>query len=79
MIDEILEKRIDDLSLEQLGEIVKTALSTIYRKLQTEEGFGYDQCCMISSIGSETYDVDGCVVDGRSHNSGLNWPRTFWF
>ena len=79
MEHDVLEKISEELSFEELSEITRTALSSLYRKLQTEEGFGYYQCCSITSIGSNEYDVNGLIMDNESHNLGVDWPRTFWF
>lgn len=77
MDSEILEKINQELSFDELGDIVKTALSTLYLKLRTEEGFGCESQCVVRSIGYEPYDVELCIIDlGKRH--GLEWPMTFW-
>ena len=59
-----MDKKItEDMSFDELAEIAKEALSAIYCKLRTNNGFGYNQHCAVTSIGSEPYDVDIVFVD----------------
>lgn len=55
-MDELFTKSLDDMSKEELSDALKEVLSAMYRKLRTEEGFGYVQYCFITSIGSNGYD-----------------------
>lgn len=73
-----MNEQLDNMSLDELSGVVKEALSRIYRKLREEENFGYDQHCSIISIGSDEYDVKGIIVDDISHNTGEDWPRSWW-
>ena len=66
---------LDGMSLTELGEIARSLLSRMYTKLRDEEGFGYNQTCVVSSIGREEYCVSLTIMDDESHNSGLDWPR----
>jgi len=70
MDQELLEKISEDLSFYELTEITKAVLSALYRKLRNEEDFGYNQSCLIKSIGGDKYDVDGIIIDD---DSGWRW------
>lgn len=77
MMEEILAK-LPELSLEELGEVTKESLARIYSKLRDEEGFGYYQGCLVTSMGREPYDVTVCIVDADDHNPGSSWDHTHW-
>ena len=73
------EDILSELSLEELSEVTKTALSLIYQKLRSEEGFGHDQHCLVTSIGDRYSYVDACIVDadgGRSN--GTHYDGVYW-
>lgn len=69
---------LDTMSLDELGDVVKAAMSRIYNKLRDEEGFGYDQHASFTSFGENEYDVGIVIMDGVSHNPGLDWPKSWW-
>lgn len=66
---------LDGMSLDELSDIVKSAFSRMYTKLRDEEGFGYNQTCVMTSFGPEDYDIDFTIMDDESHCRGLDWPR----
>ncbi len=80
-MDELFTKSLDDMSKEELSGALKEILSAMYRKLRTEENFGYIQYCFITSIGSNGYDVEGMIFDGDtySNSEGVHWPSTWCF
>jgi hypothetical protein len=53
----------EDLSLEELSEVVKEALAKMYSKLETEIGMHYP-IGVIKSLGRDSYDVDIRIIDG---------------
>lgn len=73
-----MDEQFENMSLDELGGVVKSALAQIYKKLRAEEGFGYDQHCTVTSFGDEDYDVKLVVIDDISHNTGIDWPRSWW-
>lgn len=73
-----MNDQLDNMSLDELGGVVKAALSRIYNKLREEEDFSYYQHCSVLSIGSEDYDVQLMIIDDISHITGLEWPKS-WF
>lgn len=77
-MNDVLSKIDTRLSLEELGEITRAALSTIYSKLIVEEGLSADMHCYVTDIGPDEYDVTMAFVDGGSHDSGIDWPKTFY-
>lgn len=77
-MDEIMSK-LSELSLEELSNVAKESLARIYSKLRDEENFGYYQHCLVTSMGSESYDVSACIVDtDNGHNNGLSWDAVYW-
>lgn len=78
MDDKSIRDQIKELSLSELGEVVKIALSEMYSKLRSEEGFGLEQYCLVSSIGCEEYDVSVCIIDGPNY-SGIQYKNTYDF
>lgn len=75
MTKEEILKQLDEMSLDDLGDVVKHSLSRMYNKLREEEGFGYHQNVIVTSVGSEGYDVEVVIVDHDSHSSGVEWQR----
>lgn len=78
-MDELFAKSLDDMSKEELSDALKEILAAIYRKLRTEENFGYTQCCFITSIGSNRHDVEGMIFDADSYYNGVQWPSAWCF
>ncbi len=76
MYDDIIKNINSDLSLEELGNIVKQSLATMYSKLE-DEGMYYPHC-FVKSVGRNEYDVDMCFVDGRSSNTGMSYEEMYW-
>jgi hypothetical protein len=76
MYDNIINNINSDLSLEELGNIVKQSLATMYSKLE-DEGMYYPNC-FVKSVGRYEYDVDICFVDGRSSNTGMSYEEIYW-
>lgn len=64
-----------NMSLEELGGVVKSALACMYDKLREDECFGCDTMLHVKSIGSEEYDVELAFIDSFSSSSGNDWPR----
>lgn len=79
MTKEEISKQLDEMSLNDLSEVVRCSLSRMYNKLREEEGFGYYQNVIVTSIGSEEYDVEVIIVDHDSHSSGVEWQRGWRF
>ena len=77
-INTILENLDESLSLSELSDVVKRALSLICLKLRREENFGYDQHCTIVSFGERDYDIDIMITDSRSYGTGEQYIRTYW-
>lgn len=75
MYDDIIKNINSDLSLEELGNIVKQSLATMYSKLE-DEGMYYPNC-FIKSVGRNEYDVDICFVDSRSFNTGMSYEEIY--
>lgn len=73
-----MNEQLDNMTLDELGGVVKEALSRIYTKLREDEDFGYHQHCSVISIGKEEYDVELVILDDVSHNGGLDWPKSWW-
>ena len=72
-----MDKKItEDMSFDELADIAKEALSAIYCKLRTDDGFGYNQRCVVTSIGSEPYDVDIVIMDDGIYG-GTDYARVF--
>ena len=69
---------LDNMSLYDLGELVKETLARIHDKLQEEEGFNYYQKCMVLSYGPNDYNNQLMIVEDISRGGGLDWPKT-WF
>ena len=67
----------EDLSLEELGEIVKEALAKIYSKLRTEIGFQYPTG-IIRSMGEKSYDVDVRFIDGNQYGPGESYEQIYY-
>ncbi len=80
-MDELFTKSLDDMNKEELSDALKEVLSAMYKKLRTEEDFGYIQYCFITSIGSNGHDVEGMIVDADSCSSsnGVHWPSAWCF
>lgn len=74
----ILEKIIEDLSLEDLSTITKTVLATIYRKLGTELNFTGDMHCSVVSIGPEEYEVELVITNDSHFGDGEQYISTYW-
>lgn len=72
-----MNEQLDNMSLSELSKVVKEALSRIYNKLREEEDFGYYQQGVITSLGSESYDVEMMIIDTGSATVGLDWPATW--
>lgn len=72
-----LKEKLERMSLEELSEVTKVALSLIYSKLRNEKGFDYDQHCSVVSFGGESYDVELVVTDGTRYD-GENYISTYW-
>ena len=66
----------EDLSLDELGEIVNEALAKIYSKLRTDIGMHYP-IGVISSLGEESYNVDVRFVEGESRNAGEYYDQVY--
>jgi hypothetical protein len=57
-MDNIVETiKNEDMTLDELSDIVKVVLSKIYTKIESEIGI-HNPIAMINSIGSNSYDVD---------------------
>lgn len=67
----------EDLSLDELGEIVNEALAKIYSKLRTDIGMHYP-IGVINSLGEEAYNVDVRFIDGESHNPGESYESVYY-
>ena len=65
----------EDLSLNELSEIVKETLAKLYLKLETEVGMHYPDA-FIRSIGSDSSDVSIIFVDGDTY-SGESYESTY--
>ena len=76
MYDDIIKNINSDLSLEELGNIVKQSLATMYSKLE-DEGMYYPNC-FVKSVGRNEYDVDMCFIDGRSSSTGMSYEEIYW-
>ena len=74
----IVEKINDDLSLEELREITKTALAAIYRKLRNDLGYGYDMHCSVVRFGSSEYDVEMVITSDSTFGDGEQYISTYW-
>ena len=66
----------EDLSLDELGEVVNEALAKIYTKLRTDIGMHYP-IGIISSLGEESYNVDVRFVEGESRNVGECYDQVY--
>lgn len=71
-----MEEQFENMSLDELGGVVKSALAQIYRKLRDEEGFGYYQHCSVLSLNEDNAEL--VIIDDISHNAGIDWPRSWW-
>lgn len=68
-MNDILEKIRNDFSLDEVGDILKTALCTMYTKLRKEKEFyHYDMYCIVSSIGAEDYDTEVLFIDSPTYS-----------
>lgn len=68
-MNDILEKIRNDFSLDEVGDILKTALCTMYTKLRKEKDFyHYDMYCIVSSIGAEDYDTEVLFIDSPTYS-----------
>lgn len=61
----------EDLTLDELGEIVQTSLALMYSKLRDDYAFGCDSRCVVTSIAADAYGVELIFVDGDRRN-GIN-------
>lgn len=68
----------DDMTINELGDIVRCALSMIYSKLRSEHGYPCDTTCSVVSVGEHEYDVTLYFTDGSSFNSGEQHISTYW-
>lgn len=75
-MDETISMINDDLSLEELGEITRTALSKIYSKLRSE-GL-YNPLAIVKSLGEDEWDVEMIFIDGGSHSTGESYGQMFY-
>lgn len=75
-MDEIINKIKNELTIEELSDIVKESLAMIYRKLREDEGFGWDMS-LSGTIGSEEYDVEILIINNESHNQGTYYLNTY--
>ena len=72
-IDEIIN---EDLTLEELGEIVKEAMSKMYCKLQSDMNM-QDPSGLIVSLGSKSYDVNIKFIDTSVCSKGEEYEWTY--
>lgn len=66
----------DELSLEELSEIVKEAMAKIYCKLRDDNSIRYP-IGIINSLGEKSYDVDIRLLDGELCNSGESYEYVY--
>lgn len=76
-MDDMLNKIKNELSLEELGEIVKCGLSTIYRKLKDNEGFYAEIYCFVKSIGDEDYETEVVFINGDIYGNDINYITAY--
>jgi hypothetical protein len=65
----------EDLSLNELSEIVKIALSKIYRKVETDVGIR-NPIAFINSVGREEYYIDIRFISG-DYYGGESYEQTY--
>jgi hypothetical protein len=65
----------EDLSLNELSEIVKIALSKIYTKVKNDVGI-HNPIAFINSVGSKDYDIDIRFIDGECYG-GECYTQTY--
>lgn len=65
----------NNLSLDELREIVKVALSKTYSKIETEIGI-YSPSAYIKSIGGDSYDVEIIFIENNIY-SGNSYTNTY--
>lgn len=71
------KKILEDSSLEELSEIVRFALSTIYCKLREEKGFGYNLHCSVTEFGSDPSSVN-LIITENIYSSGEQYIQSYW-
>jgi len=72
------EINYNELSLEELSTVVRSALSTIYNKLREEEDFSWDQKCVVENFGGEEHEVQLLIFNGTAGTPGIHWPETYY-
>ena len=72
------EINYNELSLDELSDMVRSALSTIYNKLREEENFSWDQHCVVENFGGEEYEVRLVIINGTSGTPSIHWPETYY-
>ena len=65
----------EDLSLEELGEIVKESLSKMYSQLRNELGM-HEPIGIIKSIGDKSYYVSISFIESES-SSGESYEQVY--
>ena len=69
---------LENMSLEELSDHIRSALAALYYKLRESEGFGFEQHWSIMSVGESEYDWKLVAMDESSGNTGLSWPKVWW-
>lgn len=75
--ENIFDKIDGDLSLEELGELLKKVLAEIYSKLKNEIGI-QRPVGVIKSLGEREYDVDVVFISGDSCGPGESYESMYY-
>ena len=67
----------ENLSLEELGQVVNEALAKIYVKLREEVGM-YDPVGVIKSLGENSYNVEIVFIDGETRSPGESYESIYY-
>ena len=77
-VNDILDKIKNDLSIEDVGDVLKTALCTIYDKLRKDYGFyHYDMYCIVPNIGSDERDTEIMFIDSPTRDSESEYRSVY--
>lgn len=76
-MDYNIEEILDGMNLYDLSELARKVFSSVYNRLQDEEGFSSNQHCSVLSIGPEEFDVRAVIIDDPDGRSQLDWPQTW--
>lgn len=66
----------ENLTLDELGEIVKEALAKMYSKLEDEIGL-HNPIGVITSFGCTSHYVAISFIDGGDRRSGESYEQTY--